>query len=115
MGCGPHRGGVRGVGNRQQHHPETHPEGPGAIVRFKALGATAINVGVALVLRSADWPAGRVVAAALPLGALSYGASILLDAYALRLLGAAREAALFATAPFAGALVAIVVLDDPMT
>ena len=46
---------------------------------------------------------------------MSYGVSILLDAYALRLVGAAREAALFATAPFAGAIVAIAVLGDPIT
>ena len=44
------------------------------------------------------------------LGALSYGASLLLDMYALRLLGAAREAAYFATAPFIGALLALPVL-----
>jgi hypothetical protein len=48
-----------------------------------------------------------VCAWALGVGALSYGASIVLDAYALRLLGAAREAAYFATAPFFGALLAI--------
>jgi hypothetical protein len=56
-----------------------------------------------------------VLAAALGLGAISYGVSILLDAYALRIVGAAREAALFATAPFAGAIVAIVVLGDTVT
>jgi drug/metabolite transporter (DMT)-like permease len=88
---------------------------PIAIVRFKAVGAAAINLGIAVVVRGAGWPAGWVVASALGLGAVSYGASILLDAYALRLLGAAREAALFATAPFAGAVVAIVVLGDPVT
>ena len=88
---------------------------PIAIVRFKAVGAAAVNLGIAVLLRGSGWPAGWIVAAALALGAVSYGASILLDAYALRLLGAAREAALFATAPFAGAIVAIVVLGDPMT
>jgi drug/metabolite transporter (DMT)-like permease len=88
---------------------------PLAIVRFKAFGATAINLLVALALRRSGWPDLWVVAAALALGAVSYGVSILLDAYALRLVGAAREAALFATAPFAGALIAIVVLGDPIT
>jgi drug/metabolite transporter (DMT)-like permease len=88
---------------------------PLAIVRFKAFGAGAVNLLIALALRRAGWPDLWVVAAALGLGAVSYGVSILLDAYALRLVGAAREAALFATAPFAGAIVAIVVLDDPIT
>ena len=49
---------------------------------------------------------------ALLLGAASYGASLLLDMYALRLLGAAREAAFFATAPFIGALLALPVLGE---
>ncbi len=88
---------------------------PLAIVRFKVFGAAAINVFIALALRRAAWPDAWVVAAALALGAVSYGVSILLDAYALRLVGAAREAALFATAPFAGAMVAIAVLGDPIT
>lgn len=88
---------------------------PLAIVRFKVFGAAAINLLLALAIRRAAWPDAWVVAAALALGAVSYGVSILLDAYALRLVGAAREAALFATAPFAGAIVAIVVLGDPMT
>lgn len=88
---------------------------PIAIVRFKAVAATAINLSIALVLRQAGWPAGWVILAALVLGAVGYGASILLDAYALRLVGAAREAALFATAPFAGAIVAVAILGDPVT
>jgi drug/metabolite transporter (DMT)-like permease len=88
---------------------------PIAIVRFKTLAAAAINLSIALVIRQTSWPAGWVVVAALVLGAVSYGASILLDAYALRLVGAAREAALFATAPFAGAIVAVAILGDPIT
>ena len=46
------------------------------------------------------------------LGAFSYGVSVVLDAHALRILGAAREAALFATAPFAGAVLAVVLLGE---
>jgi drug/metabolite transporter (DMT)-like permease len=77
---------------------------PIAVVRAKTLGAgTAL---LALGLAFGDrLPAPRLAVAALSLGAVSYGASVLLDAYALRLLGAAREAAYFATAPFLGALV----------
>jgi drug/metabolite transporter (DMT)-like permease len=53
-----------------------------------------------------------VIAAALILGVFSYGVSILLDAYALRHIGAAREAAFFATAPFMGAIAAIPILGE---
>jgi drug/metabolite transporter (DMT)-like permease len=75
---------------------------PVALVRAKALGAAVSNLGIAAVL-GYHLPQARVAAAALGVGAVSYGASVLLDAYALRLLGAVREAAYFATAPFVGA------------
>lgn len=87
---------------------------PVAIVRVKAAGAAAVNLVIA-VARGAALPTGWVLVAALVLGAVSYGLSVLFDAYALRLLGAARESALFATAPFAGALVAVGVLGEPVT
>jgi len=41
-----------------------------------------------------------------------YGVSIVLAVKALRVLGAARESAYFATAPFVGALLSIVVFRD---
>ena len=46
------------------------------------------------------------------LGFASYGLSIVLDVYALRYLGAAREAAFFSIAPFVGALAAIPLLHE---
>lgn len=84
---------------------------PRAIVRVKALGAGVCNLALAFGVGESlpRWP---VCLAALVLGALSYGASILLDVYALRLLGAAREAAFFATAPFIGALLAVPLLGE---
>lgn len=84
---------------------------PFAIVTVKAGVAALVNVVIAIVL-GAHRPAAGLLAAALALGAVSYGVSVLLDAYALRALGAAREAAIFATAPFVGALVAVPVLGD---
>jgi drug/metabolite transporter (DMT)-like permease len=79
---------------------------PVAVVRLKTAAAGACNLALALALGQ-RWPRASVVGAALALGALSYGVSIVLDTYALRLLGAAREAAYFATAPFVGAALAI--------
>jgi drug/metabolite transporter (DMT)-like permease len=86
---------------------------PISIVRTKATVAAAVNIAIAAT-RGTSWPAARVVLATLLLGAVSYGLSILLDAYALRLIGAAREAALFATAPFAGVVIAVA-LGEPFT
>jgi drug/metabolite transporter (DMT)-like permease len=84
---------------------------PVAIVRFKTLGAGTCSMAVALLLGQRLPSTGNLVAA-LILGLFSYGVSILLDAYALRLLGAAREAAIFATAPFVGALISVALLGD---
>ena len=84
---------------------------PFQIVAVKTGVAAAVNISLALV-RGETGAAWGIVGGALVLGALAYGISILLDAYALRLLGAAREAAIFATAPFAGALLAVPLLDE---
>jgi drug/metabolite transporter (DMT)-like permease len=84
---------------------------PIAVVQWKTLGAGLFAVPLALLV-GAKLPAASITAAALSLGLFSYGASIVLDVYALRLLGAAREAPLFATAPFVGALAAIPLLHE---
>lgn len=88
---------------------------PVAVVRIKALGAGACMFAIALMTGQQPLPGPRVLAAALALGAASYGLSIVLDMYALRLLGAAREAAYFATAPFLGALAAIPLLGERLS
>ncbi len=84
---------------------------PFAVVRIKTLGAGICSLLLALSFGQRI-ASGRAAAAALVLGVFSYGVSILLDAYALRHIGAAREAAFFATAPFIGALVAIPLLHE---
>jgi multidrug transporter EmrE-like cation transporter len=62
-----------------------------------------------------EFPASATLAAALALGFLSYGVSLVLFILALRHLGAARAAAHFSTAPFIGAVIAILVLGEPLT
>jgi drug/metabolite transporter (DMT)-like permease len=84
---------------------------PWRLVMVKTLGAGGCMVILALV-RGAALPGPAVLATGLALGGLSYGASVLLDAFALRLLGAAREAAFFATAPFVGALLSVPLLGE---
>jgi drug/metabolite transporter (DMT)-like permease len=86
---------------------------PVAVVRWKTLGAGGLMAGVALAAGE-SFPSGATLAAALIVGALSYGVSLLLDTVALRLLGAAREAAIFASAPFAGAVLAVPLLGEPV-
>jgi drug/metabolite transporter (DMT)-like permease len=84
---------------------------PVAVVRVKGLGAGTCTLVLAL-LTGQRFPAPGVLALALVLGCASYGVSIVLDTYALRYLGAAREAAWFATAPFIGALAAVPLLHE---
>lgn len=86
---------------------------PIAIVRVKTLAAGAINLGIALA-RGNPVPSIALVSGALGIGALSYGASVVMDAYALRWVGAAREAAYFATAPFVGAMMSMLLLGDTL-
>jgi drug/metabolite transporter (DMT)-like permease len=84
---------------------------PRSIVRIKAGVAGTVNTALALAL-GGHLPHLNVLLAVLALGAVSYGLSVYLDALALRALGAAREAAVFAVAPFAGALLAPLVLPE---
>jgi drug/metabolite transporter (DMT)-like permease len=84
---------------------------PRSIVRIKAGVAGTVNTVLALALGE-HLPHVTVLVTVLSLGALSYGVSVYLDALALRALGAAREAAVFAVAPFAGALLAPLVLPE---
>ena len=87
---------------------------PLAVVRFKTLasGACLLAISGAMGGFHASRP---TIGQAMALGAFSYGLSVLLDVYALRVLGAAREAAFFATAPFAGAILAIPILGERPT
>jgi drug/metabolite transporter (DMT)-like permease len=81
---------------------------PFAIVRAKAAVAGVVNTTLGLMVARGAVPPVASVVGAMVLGSLSYGVSVVLDAYALRLVGAAREAAYFATAPFVGVLAAAV-------
>jgi drug/metabolite transporter (DMT)-like permease len=86
---------------------------PVQIVQIKTLSAGIGNVALAAIIGHRT-PVG-IVPAALLLGFVSYGLSIVLDVYALRYVGAAREAAFFATAPFVGAVAAVPLLGEVFT
>jgi drug/metabolite transporter (DMT)-like permease len=76
----------------------------------KAAGAAVPMLVVATVAAGDGAPA---VGPLLVVGAVGYGVSIGLDLFALRQLGASREAVIFATAPFVGAVVGLL-LGDPL-
>lgn len=84
---------------------------PVEVLRVKALCAGAINLAVAFGLGQ-RLPRLPAVAAAVALGVFSYGVSFFLYLRAQRALGAARQATLFAAAPFAGALASVPLLGD---
>ena len=87
---------------------------PMQIASIKAIGA-GLPMLAGAVLLGHPFPAAPVIAALLVIGALGYGLSIWLDLLALRALGAAREAVIFASAPFVGALFAVLVLGEAPT
>ena len=84
------------------------------LASIKGLAAGAVNLLIATTLGRA-WPSAATLSAALGLGAIAYGASLALFIVALRHLGAARAGAYFSTAPFVGAVIALVWLGEPMT
>ena len=87
---------------------------PIAVTQMKTLGAGTVNLALALATGTA-LPGPGLLASAAMIGTVSYGASLVLHLHALRALGAARQAAYFATAPFAGATLSIVLLGERPT
>jgi drug/metabolite transporter (DMT)-like permease len=83
-----------------------------ALAGIKGLVAGVTNTGLAVVL-GASLPPTPDVIAALVLGFLGYGLSLVLFIVALRQLGAARTGAYFATAPFIGAAAALLLYGQP--
>jgi drug/metabolite transporter (DMT)-like permease len=84
------------------------------IAMVKGLAAGATNLALALAFGAA-WPPAQVVAGAALVGFASYGASLALFVVGLRELGTARTGAYFSVAPFFGAVLALVLLDEPLT
>lgn len=84
---------------------------PVEVVRAKSLVAGTVSVLLGL-LANERLPSFSSIPLTLLAGAVGYGFSIVLHLMATRVLGAARQGALFATAPFAGALAAFAVLGE---
>jgi drug/metabolite transporter (DMT)-like permease len=84
------------------------------IAMVKGLIAGATNLVLALAL-GAHWPALPLAGAAALLGLFSYGVSLVLFVLGLRALGTARTGAYFSVAPFFGAVLAVLLLGEPLT
>jgi drug/metabolite transporter (DMT)-like permease len=87
---------------------------PARATFWKGAVAGTTNLGIAALLGVAAIAPSRA-ALALAVGALAYGASVTLYIRAAQQLGATRAQVLFATAPFAGAALAWVVLGEPLS
>ncbi|HEX4301696.1 MAG TPA: EamA family transporter [Rhizomicrobium sp.] len=87
---------------------------PVQIALVKGLVAGVVNLALAGVL-GAHLPPPSVLLGAGVVGFLGYGVSLVLFVLALRHLGTARTSAYFSTAPFIGALLAILMFGEPLT
>ena len=87
---------------------------PVVTTMIKGLVAGSVNVSLALLSGSGLPSSGTVGAAAL-VGFLGVGVSLVLFVLALRYLGTARTGAYFSLAPFIGAVVALPLLQEPLT
>ncbi|MEN6400923.1 MAG: DMT family transporter [Armatimonadia bacterium] len=87
---------------------------PVHVACLKGLVAGSVNLILAFSLGAAvpGWP---VATRAAVLGVTGYGLSLMLFVLALRHLGAARTGAYFSSAPFVGAIVALLLLHEPLT
>jgi drug/metabolite transporter (DMT)-like permease len=82
------------------------------IAAIKGLSAGMTNLLLGLAL-GARLPSPALIGAAMVVGLLGYGISLVLFVLALRGLGSARTGAYFSTAPFLGAALAIVMFQAP--
>jgi drug/metabolite transporter (DMT)-like permease len=79
---------------------------PTAVVQVKTAGAGLTSLALALATGHTI-PTPTFLVGGVVVGSLGFGASLICVMFALRYLGAAREAAWFSTAPFIGAALAV--------
>ena len=86
---------------------------PAQTTAVKGLVAGAVNLGLGVAVEG-GLPSAPVVIGALGVGALAYGASIVLYIRGAQQLGATRSQMIFSTAPFLGVAVAWGLLGEPV-
>ena len=87
---------------------------PVVIATLKGLIAGGVNVALALLMGAA-FPNAPILIAAAVVGLLGVGVSLVMFIRALRHLGSARTGAYYSLAPFIGAVLAVALLDEPLT
>lgn len=87
---------------------------PLQVAAIKGACAGAVNLGIGLALGAALPPAPALLGALL-VGFLGYGLSLALFVLALRHIGSARTGAYFSLAPFAGAVVSLLLLRETLS
>ncbi len=87
---------------------------PFVLASVKGVVAGTVN-GVLAYVMGASLPAAAPIAGAMALGFVSYGLGLVLFILALRFLGTARTGAYYGTAPFIGAVAAMLLLGEPLT
>ena len=87
---------------------------PVVIALIKGIVAGGVNLILALLF-GARLPSFSAIGAAFVVGFFGVGVSLVLFVLALRHLGSARTGAYFSLAPFLGAVIAIVILSEPLT
>ncbi|MEP7174331.1 MAG: EamA family transporter [Aestuariivirga sp.] len=87
---------------------------PVQIAMIKGLVAGCVNLLLALGL-GAEFPSSEIIGAAAIVGFFGIGVSLVMFMLGLRHLGTARTGAYFSLAPFIGAVLAILMLQEPVT
>lgn len=87
---------------------------PVQIAMLKGLVAGTINLLIAII-NGAGLPSAGSLLAVGAIGFLGYGVSLALFVLALRQLGTARTGAYFSLAPFVGAVLAVLMLGEPLS
>jgi drug/metabolite transporter (DMT)-like permease len=87
---------------------------PVQIAMLKGLGAGTVNFGLAL-WHGAALPSPAPLFGGALVGFFGYGVSLVLFVLALRHLGSARTGAYFSTAPFIGAVLAVLLFNETVT
>jgi drug/metabolite transporter (DMT)-like permease len=87
---------------------------PVLIAKLRGLIAGTFNLSLALILGQ-SLPAAGVIGYATTVGLVSYGIGLSLYIAALHKMGAAKTTALSATEPFMGALLSVIILQEPIT
>jgi hypothetical protein len=103
-----------GIDNNLKRKRKLSSADPVQIAMLKGLVAGVVSLALAL-LHGALFPSLSILLAVTIVGFLGYGVSLALFVLGLRYLGSARTGAYFSLAPFVGAVLAVLMLGDPLS